>query len=341
MDVTVSRNLSVTVTDHSADKLRERQQKLRDRLQKVESKVLGVSQVMLGVMVISYSLPLHLTEYTEVMTFGVPWWSAIVFIVAGAVAIETGKLASMNSLRVCLLVTLVAVLTSTLALIFYSIDLHNNQDTDCAINSSAAPCGPQHYAKVGSFPVSVPSLHHVCNASALCLRHVCTASALYVCTSSALCCAISTSSCSSLSLHNMSALHCAVSVLAALSALCLHMSLSCFAVSLDNASALHCVVSVLSALSAWCLGMSSSTSYSSLSLDNMSVLLCAVSVLSALSALCLCMSFSCFVVSLDNASVLHCVVSVLLLLLLLLLFSLSGKCQLLFPAGPHTVLLSA
>ncbi|XP_023701160.1 transmembrane protein 176 [Paramormyrops kingsleyae] len=150
MDVTVSRNLSVTVTDHSADKLRERQQKLRDRLQKVESKVLGVSQVMLGVMVISYSLPLHLTEYTEVMTFGVPWWSAIVFIVAGAVAIETGKLASMNSLRVCLLVTLVAVLTSTLALIFYSIDLHNNQDTDCAINSSAAPCGPQHYAKAFS-----------------------------------------------------------------------------------------------------------------------------------------------------------------------------------------------
>nr|XP_023701163.1 uncharacterized protein LOC111861078 isoform X2 [Paramormyrops kingsleyae] len=113
MDVTVSRNLSVTVTDHSADKLRERQQKLRDRLQKVESKVLG-------------------------------------FIVAGAVAIETGKLASMNSLRVCLLVTLVAVLTSTLALIFYSIDLHNNQDTDCAINSSAAPCGPQHYAKAFS-----------------------------------------------------------------------------------------------------------------------------------------------------------------------------------------------
>lgn len=36
-----------------------------------------VSQVMMGIMVMSYSIPLHVTEFTEVVTLGVPWWSGL------------------------------------------------------------------------------------------------------------------------------------------------------------------------------------------------------------------------------------------------------------------------
>lgn len=32
---------------------------------------------MLGVMVMSYSIPLHFTEITEVVSLGVPWWSGL------------------------------------------------------------------------------------------------------------------------------------------------------------------------------------------------------------------------------------------------------------------------
>ena len=38
---------------------------------------------MLGLMVMSYSIPLHLTEITEVVRLGVPWWSGLMVSVCG------------------------------------------------------------------------------------------------------------------------------------------------------------------------------------------------------------------------------------------------------------------
>ncbi|XP_038837186.1 membrane-spanning 4-domains subfamily A member 12-like isoform X2 [Salvelinus namaycush] len=142
MAVSVSRDLSVSVTtDINADKLTDRRQALRESIQKGEPKALGVSQVMIGVMVMSYSIPLLSTEFTEVVTFGVPWWSGL-------------------SLGVCMVVTLVAILVSLLAIIFYFIDLHNNPETPC--NHSLTPathyiqlyeCDHQHYATVFSYGI--------------------------------------------------------------------------------------------------------------------------------------------------------------------------------------------
>uniref|UniRef100_A0A674CRB9 Transmembrane protein 176 n=1 Tax=Salmo trutta TaxID=8032 RepID=A0A674CRB9_SALTR len=173
MAVSVSRDLSVIVTtDINADKLTDRRQALRESIQKGEPKSLGVSQVMIGVIVMSYSLPLLSTEFTEVVTFGVPWWSGLSFIAAGVVAIVMEKHSSMKLLSialqpvklillgVCMVVTLVAVLVSLLALIFYFIDLHNNPETTC--NHSLTPethdiqvyeCDHQHYATMFSYGV--------------------------------------------------------------------------------------------------------------------------------------------------------------------------------------------
>ncbi|XP_018593751.1 transmembrane protein 176 [Scleropages formosus] len=150
MDVSVSRNLSVTVTDHSADKLRERQQMLRVKIQRAESKALGISQVMVGLMVMSYSLPLLFTNFTQVVTFGVPWWSGIVFIAAGAVAIETEKHGDMRLLRVCLLVTVAAAVASILALIFYFVDLLSNPEKMCEREGSHVVCDPEYYCQAFS-----------------------------------------------------------------------------------------------------------------------------------------------------------------------------------------------
>lgn len=132
MAVTVSRDLTVRVTaDINAEKLTDRQQALRASVQKGEPKALGVSQVMLGVIVMSYSVPLLRTEFTEVVNFAVPWWSGLSFIAAGAVAIRMDKHTSMKLVGVCLLVTVAAVLLSVLALIFYAVDLSLNPETVC------------------------------------------------------------------------------------------------------------------------------------------------------------------------------------------------------------------
>ncbi|KAM9529136.1 membrane-spanning 4-domains subfamily A member 12-like [Salvelinus alpinus] len=161
MAVSVSRDLSVSVTtDINSDKLTHTQQALRESIQKGEPKALGVSQVMIGLMVMSYSIPLLSTEFTEVVTFGVPWWSGLSFIAAGVIAIVMEKHSSMKSLGVCMVVTLVAILVSLLALIIYFIDLHNNPETPC--NHPLAPathywqeyeCDHQHYATVFSYGV--------------------------------------------------------------------------------------------------------------------------------------------------------------------------------------------
>ncbi|CAB1328099.1 unnamed protein product [Coregonus sp. 'balchen'] len=160
MAVSVSRDLSVSVTtDVNAAKLTDRRQALRESIQKGEAKALGVSQVMIGVMVMSYSIPLLSTEFTEVVTFGVPWWSGLSFIAAGVVAIVMEKQSSMKSLSVCMVVTLVVSLVSLLALIFYFIDLHNNPETQCNHPTDQPTyymeleCDHQHYATMFSYGV--------------------------------------------------------------------------------------------------------------------------------------------------------------------------------------------
>lgn len=50
-----------------------------------------VSQVMLGLMVISYSIPLHVTEFTEVVSLGVPWWSGFMVSVSAKRHLSAGQ----------------------------------------------------------------------------------------------------------------------------------------------------------------------------------------------------------------------------------------------------------
>ncbi|XP_067106690.1 transmembrane protein 176 [Osmerus mordax] len=132
MAVTVSRDLTVSVTtDINADKLFDRTQVLKASIQKGEPKALGVSQVILGVIVMSYSIPLLFTEFTVCVNFGVPWWSGLSFIAAGAVAIRMDKHTNMKIVGVCLLMTSAVILLSLLALIFYVVDLSINLQITC------------------------------------------------------------------------------------------------------------------------------------------------------------------------------------------------------------------
>lgn len=128
MSVSVSRDLTVMVEDSATRKLAERQEALKKSIQKGEPKVLGVSQVMVGLTVILHSLPLLSGKFTETVNFGVPWWSGIVFLITGAVAIAMDKHSNMKLLCACLVCTAVGFLVSILALIFYFIDLANHPD---------------------------------------------------------------------------------------------------------------------------------------------------------------------------------------------------------------------
>ncbi|KAI3353229.1 hypothetical protein L3Q82_019264 [Scortum barcoo] len=103
-----------------------------------------VSQVMLGLMVMSYSIPLHFTEFTEVVSLGVPWWSGLTFITAGVVAIVLDKHSNMKILWVCLIVSLVATVLSVVAVIIYSVDIDRNPEIPC-IKMQHGSCNEKHY----------------------------------------------------------------------------------------------------------------------------------------------------------------------------------------------------
>ncbi|XP_041640925.1 transmembrane protein 176 [Cheilinus undulatus] len=146
MAVAVTRDLTVQVLeDVNTVKLSDRQQALRAAIQKGEPKSLGVSQVMLGLMVMSYSIPLHCTEVTEVVVLGVPWWSGLMFITAGVMAILLDKHSTMKMLRVCLLVSMASVVLSLVAISIYSVDMDRNPEVPC-IKRKHSSCSPKYYA---------------------------------------------------------------------------------------------------------------------------------------------------------------------------------------------------
>ncbi|XP_030643990.1 transmembrane protein 176 [Chanos chanos] len=146
MAVSVSRDLSVTVTEESnVRKLKDRQESLQESLRKGEPRAFGVSQVMLGIMVMTYSLPLLSTESTEVVNFGVPWWSGIMFLVAGTLAIVLEKQANMKLLLVWLTISGTTILVSLIALIVYFVDIAKNPEIPCNMEPNDT-CHFQHLA---------------------------------------------------------------------------------------------------------------------------------------------------------------------------------------------------
>lgn len=146
MAVTVNKDLTVEVLqDTNAAKLVDRQQALRAAIQRGEPKCLGVSQLMLGLMIMAYSIPLHCTDYTEVIWLGVPWWSGITFIIAGSIAIVLDKNCTVKILHACLIVNLVSTVLSVISVIIYSVDIQRNPETPC-IPQSYENCDDKHYA---------------------------------------------------------------------------------------------------------------------------------------------------------------------------------------------------
>uniref|UniRef100_A0A3Q3WN64 Transmembrane protein 176 n=1 Tax=Mola mola TaxID=94237 RepID=A0A3Q3WN64_MOLML len=142
MAVAVSRDLTVQVLeDGNVAKLVSRQQALRTAIQKGEPKCLGVTQVMLGLMVMSYSIPLHFTEVTEVVSLGVPWWSGLTV----SVCIHC-VLFVFPQLSLCLMISVVAAVLSIVAAIIYSVDMYRNHGEPC--EKTLNNCSDQYYAIV-------------------------------------------------------------------------------------------------------------------------------------------------------------------------------------------------
>ncbi|XP_027001807.1 transmembrane protein 176 [Tachysurus fulvidraco] len=145
MALTVSSDLSVSVTtDQNVNKLTDIQEVLRKRIQKGEPKSMGISQVMLGFMIISYSVPLLSSEFTEVVTFGVPWWSGISFVIAGTVALIMEKHSSVSLVFICLVLTLFAAVISVIAIIIYMVDIVKHPQTTCQRNT-VPKCGVEYH----------------------------------------------------------------------------------------------------------------------------------------------------------------------------------------------------
>ncbi|CAL9688478.1 unnamed protein product [Knipowitschia caucasica] len=142
MAVAVNKDLTVQVlADSNALKLMDSKQALRTAVQRGESKSLGVSQLMLGLLVMMYSIPLHLTEHTEVVLTGVPWWSGLTFVIAGSVAILLDKYCTMKNLHACLATSSLSAVLSIMAVIIYSVDIEKNPESPCP----GQDCDDLHY----------------------------------------------------------------------------------------------------------------------------------------------------------------------------------------------------
>ncbi|XP_037111002.1 transmembrane protein 176 isoform X2 [Syngnathus acus] len=135
MAVAVSRDLSVQVLeDQNTVKLTDRQQYLHDAKQRGQPKCIGVSQVVLGLMIMSYAIPLHFINHTEVVYLGVPWWSGLVFITAGVVAIILDKHCTTRTFQASLVVNFVSTVVSVIAVITYSVDMDKHPGASCVKN---------------------------------------------------------------------------------------------------------------------------------------------------------------------------------------------------------------
>ncbi|KAM9856695.1 transmembrane protein 176 isoform 2-T2 [Aulostomus maculatus] len=144
MAVAVSRDLTVQVMqDVNKVKLSDQQQRLRAAIHRGEPKSLGVSQVMLGLMVMSYSVPLHYTEVTEVVRLGVPWWSGVMFIIAGMVSIILDRNSTLKT--VCVMVSVLTTALSVTAVTIYSVDMDKNPEAACD-KTEHGVCSEKHYA---------------------------------------------------------------------------------------------------------------------------------------------------------------------------------------------------
>nr|XP_049577354.1 uncharacterized protein LOC125969396 isoform X3 [Syngnathus scovelli] len=179
MAVAVSRDLSVQVLeDQNTVKLTDRQQYLHDAKQCGQSKCIGVSQVVLGLMIMSYAIPLHFINHTEVVYLGVPWWSGLVFITAGVVAIILDKHCTTRTedpkvvpgdwvliksikrknwhspkwegpflFQASLVVNFVSTVVSVIAVITYSVDMDKHPGASCVKNLDGS-CNINFYTTV-------------------------------------------------------------------------------------------------------------------------------------------------------------------------------------------------
>nr|XP_054607876.1 membrane-spanning 4-domains subfamily A member 12 isoform X3 [Nothobranchius furzeri] len=146
MAVEISKDLVVQVLeDVNVIKLTTRQQVLCAAIRRGETKCLGVTQVMLGLMVMSYSIPLHITEATDVVTFGVPWWTGLTFIAAGVIIAILETHCTMKTMQFCFMMSVLSVVLSLVAMIIYSVDLNN--DMSCGMERNTS-CGTNKYTRL-------------------------------------------------------------------------------------------------------------------------------------------------------------------------------------------------
>ncbi|XP_051557878.1 transmembrane protein 176 isoform X1 [Myxocyprinus asiaticus] len=146
MTLTVSTDLSVTTAPgREEEKLEDKKKALRKSFEKGDPKTFGVSQVVIGLLIISYSLPLLSAETTMIIKFSVPWWSGLMFVISGAVAIAVEKKASTKTLSVCLAVSVVAIIISVIALVLYYIDIAHQMTIKCDDELNQL-CIHQYYA---------------------------------------------------------------------------------------------------------------------------------------------------------------------------------------------------
>ncbi|XP_038671086.1 membrane-spanning 4-domains subfamily A member 8-like [Scyliorhinus canicula] len=94
-------------------------------------KALGITQIVTGIIAIIIAIVgisiLKVPNYMMIsLEFGTPWWTGVLFIVAGALAIAVEKEPTQCMIRGCLSMNIISAIACLPAVIIYSINLNVN-----------------------------------------------------------------------------------------------------------------------------------------------------------------------------------------------------------------------
>lgn len=93
------------------------------RFLKGEPRALGTTQIMIGITCIIFGIALAIQETTIVIYAGLPFWTSLLFIASGSVAVAASRNTNTCLVKSALALNFISAITAGISLILYIIDI--------------------------------------------------------------------------------------------------------------------------------------------------------------------------------------------------------------------------
>lgn len=93
---------------------------------KGEPQALGTTQIMIGITCIIFGVALAIQQVTFVIYAGLPFWTSLLFIISGSVAVAAARNPNTCLIKSTLGLNVISAIIASINLIMYSIDIGND-----------------------------------------------------------------------------------------------------------------------------------------------------------------------------------------------------------------------